>query len=83
MTHDYNSRNKKEMANQGAFSKLEESILSSIKDLKDKMLKLKGIIIKKLQDDHERLRCKCNNFETWVVVLEASQNHLNQYWRGI
>ena len=31
-------------------------------DLKEELLSSKDIIIKKLNDDNERIHCKCNNF---------------------
>lgn len=65
------------MTNKDNFTKLEESILNSIK----KMLNLKNIIIKKMQKDNERLFLKCNNPENRVVALETSQNYLGQYVR--
>ena len=43
------------MTNPDAFSKLKEIILSSIKEMKEKMLSLEYIIIKKPHNNNERL----------------------------
>ena len=52
MSHDYNTRNKKKSAemSQDSLDKLEKSIVQSINSLKDEIINLKDIVIKKLQD---------------------------------
>lgn len=78
MVNEYNTQSKMGMTNKDAFTKLEESILNSIK----KMLNLKNIIIKKMQEDNERLFLKCNNPVNRVAALETSQHYLGQYVRN-
>ena len=46
MPHDYNTRAKKE-TEQDVLAKLEQNIINSISVLKDQVLNLKGIVIKK------------------------------------
>ena len=43
------------------------------------MTNLKDIIIKKLQEDNERLRTGCSNLKNKLVSLETSANALEQY----
>ena len=60
---------------------LEENIASSINSLRDKITNLKGIIIKKLHQDNERLRTRCSKLENKLVSLETSTTALEQYGR--
>ena len=56
---------------------LEENIASSINSLRDEITNLKDIIIKKLQEDNERLRSRSSNLEN--LNKETSTNALEQY----
>ena len=56
---------------------LEENIASSINSLRDEITNLKDIIIKKLQEDNERLRSRFSNLEN--LSKETSTNALEQY----
>ena len=67
MSHDYNTKAKKDT---------EQNVSASISELKDKVLNLKDIVIKNLQEDSTRLHAKCNYLEK-VVSLEARLYHLN------
>ena len=56
---------------------LEENIASSINSLRAEITNLKDIIIKKLQEDNERLRSRFSNLEN--LSKETSTNALEQY----
>ena len=45
------------------------------------MINLKDVIIKRLQDENELLRAKCNKLENEVVSLVSSTNQVEQYGR--
>ena len=47
--------------------------------MKDEFLNMKGVIIKRLQE--ELLRSRCNKIENKVVSLEQSVNQVEQYGR--
>ena len=79
MSHDYNTRARKE-TEQRVLVKLEQNIIKSISELEDKVLNLQDIVIKNLQEDNAKLHAKCNYLEK-VVSLEAKLNHLDQYGR--
>ena len=44
---------------QDSLDKLEKSIVQSINSLKDEIINLKDIVIKKLQDENARMKVKC------------------------
>ena len=48
---------------QDSLHKLEKSIVQSINSLKDEIINLKDIVIKKLQDENARLKEKCGKHE--------------------
>ena len=56
---------------------LEQNIASSINSLRHEITNLKDIIIKKLQEDNERLRSRFSNLEN--LNKETSTNALEQY----
>ena len=64
---------------------MEENIIShinaSVSFLRDEFLNLKGIIIKKLQDENTRLQSKCKSLEDKITCLEENLNSLDQYER--
>ena len=45
------------------------------------MINLKDVIIKRLQDENELLRAKCNKLENEIVSLVSSTNQVEQYGR--
>ena len=65
--------------------KLEDNIISSITNsingLSDEILNLKNIVIKRLQEENEKLHDKYNKLGKRVLFLEKDINSLNQYGR--
>ena len=59
---------------QDSLDKLEKSIVQSINGLKDKIINLKDMVIKYLQDENARLKEKCEKLENWVAILESNHN---------
>ena len=84
MTHEYNRRTKKEtVVSNEALAKVEENIISTINCLKEDIINLKDIAIKRLQEENKKLREKCSKLENDVVSNESSVNALEQYgWRN-
>ena len=88
MRYDYNTRHRYESVSEGdsAFNhdplvRLEENIINCINNLKGKIINLKDIVIKRLQDENEKMRAKCSTLENKVVTLEQNLNWLGQYGR--
>ena len=88
MTHNYNTRHRHESvsdsdnaSNHDPLVKLEENIINCINNLKEEIVNLKDIIIKRLQDENEKLRAKCSTLENKVITLEQNLNSLGQYGR--
>ena len=88
MKHDYNTRHWHESvskndsaSNHVPLVKLEENIINCTNNLKEEIVNLKDIVIKRLQDENERLRVKCCTLENKVVILEQNLNSLGQYGR--
>ena len=65
------------MLSQDSLDKLEKSIVQSIISLKDKIINLKDILIKNLQDENARLKKKCKKLENRVTILESNHNDLS------
>ena len=88
MPHDYNIRHRHESVseNDNASShdplvKLEENIINCINNLNEEIVNLKEIVIKRSQDENEKLRAKCSTLEDKVVSLEQNPNSLERYGR--
>ena len=82
MTHEYNTRTKKEaVVSNEALAKVEENIISTINCLKEEIINLKDIVIKRLQEENKKLREKCSKLENDVISNESSVNALEQYGR--
>ena len=70
-------------------TRLQQNIIDSLKDeisngnsrLKDEISNLKDTVIKRLQEENQILRQKCNKLEVKIVKLETEQNSLAQYGR--
>ena len=59
MSHDYNTRTKKEsVVSSECLQTLEGNIINNINSLKDEIISLKDTVIKRLQEENERLRVK-------------------------
>ena len=74
MAHEYGTRSKSQV--DLTLYQVEENIVSSINSLRDEITNLENIIIKKLQEDNERLRTRYNKLENKLVSLRASTNNL-------
>ena len=59
-------------------TRLQQNIIDS---LKDEISNLKDTVIKRLQEENQILRQKCNKLEAKIVKLETEQNSLAQYGR--
>ena len=92
MTHEYNTRSKMVdtvAITQEDVTRLQQNIIDSLKDeisngnsrLKDEISNLKDTVIKRLQEENQILRQKCNKLEVKIVKLETEQNSLAQYGR--
>ena len=56
--------------------RFEENIISCTNNLKEEIVNLTDILIKRLQDENEKLREKCSTFENKVVTLKQKLNSL-------
>ena len=81
MTHEYNTRNKEAVVSNEVLAKVEENIISTINCLKEEIINLKDILIKRLQEENKKLREKCSKLENDVISNESSVNALEQYGR--
>ena len=82
MTHEYNTQTKKEaVVSNEAPAKVEENIISTINCLKEEIINLKDIVIKRLQEKNKKLREKCSKLENDIVSNESLVNALEQYGR--
>ena len=88
MSHDHNTRSKKQLSLEDALEKMEGNILEQISNLnvevkcmKDGFLNMKDVLIKRLQEENELLRSRCSKLENKVVSLEQSVNQVEQYGR--
>ena len=88
MSHDDNTRSKKQLSLEDALEKMEGNILEQIsnlnvevKSMKDEFLNMRDVIIKRLQEENELLRSRCSKLENKVVSLEQSVNQVEQYGR--
>ena len=71
-------RSKKQLSFEDAMEKMESNILEQISSLKvdvrsmkDELLNMKDVIIKRLQDKNALLRSRCSKLEDKVVLLES------------
>ena len=77
MSHDYNTRTKKQKDENNmlvALANLETELLDGFSSLKDEVISLKDVITRNLQEENAKLRSR---FE----VLENKFNHLEEYGR--
>ena len=88
MSHDHNTRSKKQLSLEDDLEKMEGNILEQIsnlnvevKSIKDEFLNMKDVIIKRLQEENELLHSRCSKLENKVVSLEQSVNQVEQYGR--
>ena len=58
---------------------LEANIINNMNSLKDEIISLKHMVIKRLQENNEILRDKCQQLENRVALIEPSHDVLEQY----
>ena len=80
-SRDYNTRSKESLSVSDSLAKIESKLSNSIDGLKDEIINLKEIIIKKLQDDNTRLSNKVAFLEDKIMKLEIESNQIDQYSR--
>ena len=69
MSYDYNARTKMEsVASSDCLQTLEANIINNINGLKDEIISLKDTVIKRLQEENERLRVKYQQLENRVAL---------------
>ena len=82
MTHDYNTRGKKDAGTfEDALKSIEDNFQKSICGLRDDVLNIKNAIIQRLQEDNLKLKETVRCLEDKVVHLEIKNNSLEQYGR--
>ena len=70
-------------------TRLQQNIIDGLKDeisngnssLKDELNNLKDTVIKRLQEENQNLRQKCNKLEAQMAKLETEKNFLAQHGR--
>ena len=55
--------------------------MQNITNLKDKLINLKDIIIKNLQDENKHLKTKVNVLENKIIDLKIPNNNVDHYSR--
>ena len=80
MTHEYNTRGKRDIAiTTDSLKNLEDNIISNINSLRDDFNSPKDVVTKRLQEDNTRLRAKCDCLERKLDVLQSSIDDLERY----
>ena len=80
MTHEYNTRTKKEaVVKNETLAKVEENIISTINCLKEEIINLKDIVIKRLQEENKKVWEECSKLENDVISNESTVKALEQY----
>ena len=80
MTHDYNTRGKKDAgAFEDALKSIEDNLQKRISGLRDDILNINDVIIQRLQEDNLKLKEKVNSLEDKLVQIEIKNNSLEQY----
>ena len=80
MSHDYNTRTKKESSSE-CLQTLEANIINNINNLKDEIISLKDTPIKRLLEENERLCVKCQQLVNRMALIESFHDALRQYGR--
>ena len=83
MPHGYNTRTKKEsfLVSSESLQTLGANIINNINSLKGEVIRLKDTVIKRLQEENERLCDKCQKLENRVALNGSSHDALEQYSR--
>ena len=69
------------MNKQDQMKSMEDHIVNRINSLKDKIINLKEIVIRNLQDENEKLRRRCKRLEKRCLKYKSDHNTLTQYGR--
>ena len=77
--HDYNTRSKEDIIVTDTLSKLKSTLKTFIRNLKDEIINLKEIIIKKFKDDKALLGNRVVKLEDKTKNLEIENSNLDQY----
>ena len=73
MIHEYNTRAKNDSAVASeSLQNLEDIIIKNINSVKDEIINLKDTVIKRLQEDNEKLRDKRRQLENKLNAIETS-----------
>ena len=79
MSHNYNARPKKEsVVTSECLQTLEANIINNINSLKDETISLKVTVIKRLQEENERLYDKCQQLDNRAALIESSHDAFEQ-----
>ena len=81
MPRDYNTRTKKESTVSIECLQTLEANINNINSLKDEIIGLKDMAIKRLQEESERPLDKCQQLENRVALIESSHDAHEQYCR--
>ena len=74
MTHDYNTRGKKDADTfEDALKSIENNLQKSISGLRDDILKIKDVIIQRLQQGNLRLKERVSWLEDKLIQLEIKK----------
>ena len=82
MVHGYNTRGKEQepfMANQNQMNNMDDSIVNAINSQKAKIINLKEVVIRNLQDENEKLSGRCEPLEKQCSKYERDHNALTHY----
>ena len=82
MTHEYNTRAKKDsVVTSESLQNLEHNIIKIMNSVKDEIMNLKDTVIKRFQEDNEKLRDKCRKHGNKLNTLETSLDAPEHYGR--
>ena len=62
-------------------SKLRNNLVGNFHDLRNEIISMKNIIIKKLQNENAQLKETITNLQHKVIILETATNFVEQYDR--
>ena len=77
--YDYNTRSKDATIVMDTLSKIKSTLMTFTSNLKDEIINLKEIIIKKFKDDKALLANRVIKLEDKIKNIEIKNNNLDQY----
>ena len=77
--HDYNARSKEATIVTDTLSRIKSTLMTFISNLKDEIINLKEIIIKKFKDDKALLANRGVKLKNKIKNLEIKSDNLDQY----